>query len=246
MTLATGLPPTIMRGTPGGLVGGLGFGMLLGGVAALLGAGGPVRGPRWFRRRSGFWRRVGGGTLTGALAGVPIGLLLWVLAWMSTPATSPNAAVRRSFLYAVASVLFGLIIGLVLGGVSGALRWMQAPAPPDDAASPRSLLRGDRRLVLGWGIFVAGLPAAVTVLALPPETRVEGVTLIAVLALWVPIAVRTWPRYVIARIWLAAAGHLPWRLMPFLAHAYDVTALRQVGGVYQFRHKDLQEHLSRR
>ena len=33
--------------------------------------------------------------------------------------------------------------------------------------------------------------------------------------------------------------------MGFLEHAHRVSALRQVGGVYQFRHKDVQEHLSR-
>jgi hypothetical protein len=246
MTLATAVPPALAAGPATGLAGGLVFGMLLGGVAALLGAGGPVRGPRWFHRKSRFWRGVGGGMLTGALAGFPLGLLLWLLISAMTPAGSTYAAERRSPLYGLAAVLLGLIIGVVLGGVSGALRWMQVPAPADDSASPRSLLRGDRRLVLGWGLLVAALPAALTLLAMPPETRIEGVTLIAVLALWVPIAVRTWPRYVIARIWLALGGDLPWRLMPFLAHAYDVTALRQVGGVYQFRHKELQEHLSGR
>ncbi|MFJ1876865.1 NACHT domain-containing protein [Streptomyces chartreusis] len=55
---------------------------------------------------------------------------------------------------------------------------------------------------------------------------------------------RAWPRFVVARIWLATSGKLPWRLMTFLADARRRELLRQSGGVYQFRHIRLQETLA--
>jgi WD40 repeat protein len=57
---------------------------------------------------------------------------------------------------------------------------------------------------------------------------------------------RAWPRFVVARTWLAARGHLPLRLLAFLADARQREILRQRGGVYQFRHVRLQEQLATR
>ncbi|MFI5553252.1 NACHT and WD40 repeat domain-containing protein [Streptomyces sp. NPDC051738] len=57
---------------------------------------------------------------------------------------------------------------------------------------------------------------------------------------------RAWPRFVLARLWLAASGKLPWRLMAFLADARRREILRQSGGAYQFRHIRLQEALAAR
>ncbi|MBC3989924.1 NACHT domain-containing protein [Streptomyces sp. AC563] len=55
---------------------------------------------------------------------------------------------------------------------------------------------------------------------------------------------RAWPRFLLVRAWLALRGELPWRLMAFLADARRRELLRQVGGVYQFRHIRLQETLA--
>ncbi|MFF7564854.1 NACHT domain-containing protein [Streptomyces pseudovenezuelae] len=55
---------------------------------------------------------------------------------------------------------------------------------------------------------------------------------------------RAWPRFVVARFYLAVRGKLPWRLMTFLADARRRELLRQAGGVYQFRHIRLQETLA--
>ncbi len=54
---------------------------------------------------------------------------------------------------------------------------------------------------------------------------------------------RAWGAYVLSRTWLAAQGQQPWRLMAFLADAHRRGVLRQAGGVYQFRHARLQDHL---
>ncbi|MFF5534900.1 NACHT domain-containing protein [Streptomyces cinerochromogenes] len=57
---------------------------------------------------------------------------------------------------------------------------------------------------------------------------------------------RAWPRYVVTRLFLAAQGRLPLRLMAFLADARSRGLLRQTGGVHQFRHVRLQEALAGR
>lgn len=56
---------------------------------------------------------------------------------------------------------------------------------------------------------------------------------------------RAWGWYQVARIWLAVAGRLPWRLVPFLEDACRRGVLRRSGGVYQFRHTALRDRLAR-
>ncbi|MCI3273829.1 hypothetical protein [Streptomyces cylindrosporus] len=58
------------------------------------------------------------------------------------------------------------------------------------------------------------------------------------------VLTRAWPRFVLARWWLAARGRLPWRLLSFLADARQREILRQSGGTYPFRHIRLQEALA--
>ena len=43
---------------------------------------------------------------------------------------------------------------------------------------------------------------------------------------------------------LAASVRLPWRPMRFLRDAHNRGVLRQVGGVYEFGHALLQDHLT--
>jgi NACHT domain len=53
-----------------------------------------------------------------------------------------------------------------------------------------------------------------------------------------------WPRWLIARSWLALRGQLPWRLLAFLSDAHKRGIIRQQGAVYQFRHLELQHRLA--
>jgi hypothetical protein len=46
------------------------------------------------------------------------------------------------------------------------------------------------------------------------------------------------------RAFLAICRQLPWRTMTFLRDCHHLGILRQVGGVYQFRHALIQQHLS--
>src|SRR5262249_39012491 len=59
------------------------------------------------------------------------------------------------------------------------------------------------------------------------------------------LSLTAWGQWVaLARIWLPLTGRLPWRLVSFLDDACRRGALRQTGAVYQFRHAQLQDHLT--
>ena len=56
---------------------------------------------------------------------------------------------------------------------------------------------------------------------------------------------RAWGQwFVLARLWLPLTGRLPWTAEGFISDAYRRGVLRQAGGVYQFRHARLQDHLA--
>jgi hypothetical protein len=54
----------------------------------------------------------------------------------------------------------------------------------------------------------------------------------------------SWLSYLAAHSYLAARGRMPWRLMRFLDDAHERGVLRRAGGLYQFRHARLQDHLA--
>jgi hypothetical protein len=54
---------------------------------------------------------------------------------------------------------------------------------------------------------------------------------------------RAWGVFVACRLFLAARGRSPLRLMSFLDDAHRRGVLRQAGAVYQFRHARLQDRL---
>jgi hypothetical protein len=57
------------------------------------------------------------------------------------------------------------------------------------------------------------------------------------------VLANAWGGLAITRAWFALTRRLPWRLITFLADAHKRGMLRQVGGVYQFRHARLQNRL---
>jgi len=165
----------------------------------------------------------------------------------------------------------GRVVGFVAIGVASTLyRFLPVKLVRADvgtAAGPRALLATDRAtfrsqvlavwLLLGLGLgFFVGLAAVfsglgervvlreysdvyhflvLTFLSLFPA----GVLIIAIRVAWVPFA--------LARCWLAIRRRLPWRLMAFLADAHEQRGvLRQAGGIYQFRHLELQRRLAQR
>ncbi|MFC9685685.1 NACHT domain-containing protein [Streptomyces sp. NPDC056948] len=73
-----------------------------------------------------------------------------------------------------------------------------------------------------------------------------GFTTLGTLVCWMlhGMAVSAWGRLQPARLYLAAAGSLPLRLMTFLEDAHQRGVLRQAGGVYSFRHIELRDRLA--
>ncbi|MER5928200.1 NACHT domain-containing protein [Streptomyces mirabilis] len=132
------------------------------------------------------------------------------------------------------------------------------------SATPRSLLRADRVSAVTMAVShsVTGplrwcLEAVVLMPVLflntwsdhagaevtgPPAwaTVISGAIVITVMH---GITNTAWGRQAVARVVLTATGRLPWRTMAFLEDAHARGVLRQTGGVYQFRHARLQEHL---
>lgn len=57
---------------------------------------------------------------------------------------------------------------------------------------------------------------------------------------------RSWTKFFLLHVLLAARGSLPWGFVTFLAEARERQLLRRSGGTYQFRHIRLQERLASR
>lgn len=116
---------------------------------------------------------------------------------------------------------------------------LAAPREPDREVSPTVVLRLDRkaRLVVGLlASLIIGFPFSLWV---NPAFGLGG-GLAAGIAY---VSSGAYGRFTQARIMLACQRRLPLRLMTFLADAHDRDVLRQVGSVYQFRHRRLQEWL---
>ncbi|GIJ26414.1 hypothetical protein Vqi01_15760 [Micromonospora qiuiae] len=162
------------------------------------------------------------------------------------------------------SVGYGLLIGLFFGLVFGMVRRFTEPTEPREPASPDNVLTSDRSTVLygtvlggGAGGLVGGFLGGVVgaeqyglIFQLDPLREGllgAGVGLLlgaAGLGMMV-YTTSAWAQFVLARLWLAARGRTPLRLMTFLRDAHKLGVLRQVGPLYQFRHALLQERLVR-
>jgi hypothetical protein len=182
-------------------------------------------------------------------------------------------AVALAVLWAVAAAhgVLGITVLSVTGaavflGLVALRNAVRRPADPE-ALGPEALLRADRRATL-W-LAVVSLPGSRAPLRLHKTLLGFVATLVVmwgglfqgrdamstarwtstavVLALGVGVwscAVSAWGRYGAARFWLAAGGHLPWRLTRFLRDAHRRGVLRQSGGFYRFRHLALQHELA--
>ncbi|WP_406448671.1 hypothetical protein OH768_00010 [Streptomyces sp. NBC_01622] len=199
---------------------------------------------------------LGPGTLQGAEAFAKLlavcaalstvtGLALAAHGWLNAPPSraarvSPANSVAQDRLSAVAGAvlagavfgvlaMYGLRAGLVAGGLF--FHWASGwPGWPGDADLGDYTRAAWHRTGHDFGVGTAG---AALWLLLPG-------TLFAMFV----VLTRAWPRFVVARWWLALRGQLPWRLLAFLADARQREILRQSGGTYQFRHIRLQEALA--
>ncbi|MFC6080647.1 NACHT and WD40 repeat domain-containing protein [Sphaerisporangium aureirubrum] len=201
------------------------------GVAAITVLNGADQTPDAF---ANFWLEL---VMAGAVILVT-GMALAAHSWLDAPPArsaqaSPRAFVeqdrRSSLVGAVAAgtvmalaLVPALTLGTIVAGVTQALGtgWAGEPGPGDQARA------GD----VGNAI--------INVLSVPVTVFIgTGFATLILLT-------RAWPRFVVARLVLAARGRLPLRLLGFLAHAREQELLRQSGGMYQFQHIRVQEWLA--
>lgn len=190
--------------------------------------------------------------------------MVWFLVWSVNGAVFGLAS--SVFLDSEAGVADGFVVGLLVGigtGLVASIDYaLTERAEPTETISPAELLNTDRATALRQGSIIGigwatvwwltiwftfepafGLPLG---RVFPPGVWLLGWLLAASLGalVWI-LFVPVWGPWLIARTWLPLIGRLPWRVMTFLADAHQRGVLRQAGGVYQFRHARLQDHLAR-
>lgn len=198
------------------------------------------------------------------IAGLIAGLTLASYAWWSIPTdvtqvSTPAVVLRRE---RTATAAYGLILGLAFGAIVGLVygfaanltlsAWQSALAGVATSAAIGvwGYLQYGRAVGLLYGLIsglVAGLTAG-SAYAGPIKNPVL-LGLVYGLAFGLTIGYggvlsRAWGVFLSHRTWLAFRARLPWRLMGFLDDARRRGILRQAGGVYQFRHALLQDHLA--
>jgi hypothetical protein len=198
----------------------------------------------------------------GLAFAVAVGLHVWV----STPAdaaqvSSPIAVLRQDRVATLAFALsfafpFGLIYMISAGftpehaggPVIGPLPGLYLGLWFGLAGACAGAVLG--RLLAGRvGVIAFGLAGALTGgLHFPPLKSLALVITAGILfgiAIGFVVALfKAWGEFGLTRIWLAVRGRLPWRLMTFLKDAHRRGVLRQTGGIYQFRHAQLQDYLT--
>jgi hypothetical protein len=199
-------------------------------------------------RRRKAWRRAAGWIL---LLGAP--------AWFVMGQVGTGR--RHAFAWCLAC-LVEVCLAVVTTQFARAAR---LPADPAAASEPIEMMRQDRRAALLLGAVQMppqtyldacelALVAPAAMLAVWGLTggadATDATTLVvctpAMMVVWLlcHLSLSAWGRFTVARIWLAARGRLPWRLMAFLRDAHQRGVLRQTGGHYQFRHIELRDRLA--
>ncbi|MEU4508674.1 NACHT domain-containing protein [Nonomuraea wenchangensis] len=142
-------------------------------------------------------------------------------------------------------IVFGLLLGV---GMASGRGGEDSPAGPRRGVEARTIVRNDAVLTLvaaltfgpGFG-FILGVWLAGLLDGLPAVTAVAAGAVfgMSLVASWSPVVSR---RYL--GLLLATRGRLPWRLGRFLHRCYDAGLLRISGIAYQFRHRELRDHLA--
>ncbi|MEO3923726.1 NACHT domain-containing protein [Micromonosporaceae bacterium B7E4] len=208
-------------------------------------------------------RTLGRGLFEGVFQGAFFAAILWTAIQLYEPSVGiiyflePYALPVGSW-SAESQVL--VTVGLIWCGyvaIRTALRTdFAAPADRFTVTDPVRMLRADRSaaallllptvlravvlvLLLCGGLDLVGLLPAMSL----GERAAAGLGL--GLGRWVVVATdRVWLRFGVAQFLLAVTRQLPYRLLEFLADVASVGLLRDVGGVYRFRHDRLRNLLA--
>ncbi|MER7645525.1 hypothetical protein [Streptomyces sp. NPDC126522] len=111
-----------------------------------------------------------------------------------------------------------------------------------DSRTARSAVRRARRdFFTVFGFLTTIIVSASLLVSGRSPQMLAGAALVSCV---ISLISHIWPYYLAARVWLAMAGLLPWRLLRFLDDAAARGVLRRSGPSYQFRHARLQAHLA--
>src|ERR1022692_1587055 len=224
----------------------------------------PFNSKKTFRKAAGLV--LGTDWLAIGAAGLVLGLVLGLglagdrrpsrgLRWSPRLAV-PACVVTGIFAGVAAGLAFGAFFGLAGALVSALVLSLTVglETVASDRRAPMSaqaVFSLDRRTALAAGLVrgvVVGV--AVGVAAGVAVSISRGVVLGLLSAIAAGLAAMcyesAWPQWQLTRTWLAIRRRLPWRLMTFLAHAYDLGVLRQEGPFYQFRYLQMQDQLASR
>ena len=213
--------------------------------------------------------------VAGIIAGVVAGNAAFNMSALQ-PASAARWRPRWAALLAglVFGITGGVIVGLTAGISSGlagglaaglaalvAVGWKGGPGNPYKVPTPAVALARDRAAAIGPTLsyaVAAGLPAGLSAELShdPPFGLPHGLAagLVLAIAAGLPFGLyfgsaavqAEWRDWVLARVYLALRGQMPWRPMAFLSDAHARGVLRQAGAFYQFRHIELQRQLARR
>lgn len=189
--------------------------------------------------------------------------LTWVVAWLVIGTMFGGSAtmITHSANGVMIAAGVAFVAGLCVALVGASVRALGAPIDPAEVVGPIELLETDRNTGIKEGLLFGFFAATVLWLGIWSAFEpVMGMELAVVLpdGRWFPcwlamaagfagmwtVSVTVWGPWLISRFLLALAGRLPWRVMSFLDDAHRRGVLRQAGGVYQFRHARLQDHLA--
>lgn len=213
--------------------------------------------PRTARRRLQLVGAVGLGGLVGALFGLGLSALFWLLQRTVSGIWGKHAPGLITWLVGKTPVsastysalaLIGVAVGILLALTFWAEFAPQSTGP--ETSTPYSSWRTDLRVgrvkIIGFGLTGAcfgGIPDGGAG-SLRPDLP-GAVTWCAIgllLGLWT--GQRAWFVNRVAVVYLAAHHRIPLRFMAFLDDAYRIGLLRTVGPIYQFRHAEFQDHLA--
>ena len=139
----------------------------------------------------------------------------------------------------------GLLVGAAIGVVAVCL---DTPSVLDRPVNPSSSLRLDRRAAITYSVGYAVAAGAVAWPAYGLNLGAAVYGIISVIVFGIAFYLASFfstasGRHMIASVWLWLQGRLPLRSTEFLDDAHTRGALRQIGGIYQFRHARLQDRL---
>ncbi|WP_160150512.1 NACHT domain-containing protein [Nonomuraea solani] len=173
--------------------------------------------------------------------GLFVGALGALIGWLT------GTLLRGTTAGATAAWQVGLLSGIGFVVMLSLTQWVERPAADAGARSPRSTWRADRKLTMiriAGGLVVGITAAAIMWGRLSLSVGIIGGLLGLLFGLMLGRH-HAWLAFNLTVPRLATRGSLPLRAMDFLDDAHRLGLLRTEGPYYQFRHIELQQHLTR-